>query len=79
MADGLWKVPANPFQLLLKEGNSVAKTMTYLLAVSGVGLEDAAEYSFDDFPEITETDATTQYTGVYTDDESGVTFRQWSD
>jgi hypothetical protein len=51
--------------------------MTYLLAVSGVGLEDAAEYSFDDFPEITETDATTQYTGVYTDDESGVTFRQW--
>jgi hypothetical protein len=55
----------------------MARTKTYLVAISGVGVEDAAEYQFDDFPEITETDATTQYTGAYTDDESGVKFRQW--
>ena len=57
----------------------MANTKTYLLTVSGVGTDDAAEYQFDQYPEITgdvETDATTRYTGVYTD-EDGVKLRQW--
>jgi hypothetical protein len=51
---------------------------TYLLGVTGVGTEDAAEFPFDQFPEIAgdaETDATTQYTGVNT--VEGVKLRQW--
>ena len=79
MTEGLSEVPEDPFRLLLKGGNSVANTKTYLLTVSGVGTDDAAEYPFDQFPEITgnvETDATTQYTGVYTD-EDGAKLRQW--
>jgi hypothetical protein len=57
----------------------VASTKTYLLTVSGVGTDDAAEYQFDQYPEITgdpENDTTTQFTGIYTN-EDGVTLRQW--
>jgi hypothetical protein len=43
---------------------------TYLLVVLGVGTEEA-EYEFDQFPKIigdVDTNATTQYQGIYTAD-----------